>query len=290
MPHRNRVVPLPTALILLAGLPACSPGDTPDLRKLESLRAPPGRPSGAKVRVLNAYAPASGEPFPLDLYPGSFFAEGEKPLITVPYGTLSEYFDPTVADEQGNMTLVAYPAGQNQTTGGRVVMSWTATLKGGEAITYYLTSGRDVDSEGRTRANLFTYDNEITGDEPRPGAGKGLLMVHGAGLYDALPDPNSSLFYFSAGEGCARSYYEEAASPWAQPIAHAGGPFYQLDPGTVGGSIHQGPAGSTEPPDCRTAPVLTNLPIRVTAGEQGILFIFGPKAGNLRSLFVPLVN
>jgi hypothetical protein len=290
MPRRHPSSAAPACLLLLGALAGCSPGDSPDSRPLEGFTAPPGRPSGAKVRVLNAYASAAGEPVSLDIYPRTIMAEGEKPLLSVPYGTLSPFFDPTVADEQGNMTLVAYPSGQRQTPGGHLVLSWTATLRGGEAITYFLTAGKDVDGEGRRRGSLYTYDHRVSGDEPRPAPGKGLLMLHGAALYDALDAPNSAAFYFSAGRGCAKSYYEEADAPGAQPIAQMGGPFYQLDPGAVTGSIHEVPAQSAEPPDCRTPPLLADLPLSMEAGQRAILFVYAPKGRDFRTLFVPLTQ
>ena len=278
-------------IVLLTGLlGACASGETPEPGSLPKLAVPAGRPSGAKVRVLNAYTPAGGEPVALDIYPGSWVGDAEKPIVSVPYGTVSALFDPTVADEQGNMSLTAYPAGQNQSNGGHRIMAWTATLKGGEVITYYVTSGKDVDAEGRPRGNLFTYDHQFEGDEPRPGPGKGLLMIHGAALYDALENPRASLFYFSAGQGCARTFYEEKDSPRAQPIQHMGGPFYELEAGEVAGSIHEAPADSPDAPDCRTPPVLANLPIRLAAGEHAILFVFAPKPRDLRTLFVPLTR
>jgi hypothetical protein len=292
MPSPIRLIRGAAAAWLLTGLPAaCSPGgdspppEVPDLiERLGNLPPPRNRPSGAHVRIVNAYAPAEGMRGTLEVYPASLWSEGDKPLVTIPYGQASSLFDPTVADESGNMFLAAYLGGS--TPKATPVSSWTATLKGGEQITYFLTSSEEP-GIGRPTASLHTYEHEIRGDQPRPGPGKGLLIVQGAALYQGLPEGPQPLFYLSVGAACAKSYHEE--TPGQTPVQQGSGPEYELDPGDYTVSIH--PESGTEfPPKCGSSPVVGNIPVRVTAGERSILFIFAPRNRQFATLLVPLTR
>jgi len=55
-------------------------------------------------------APERG-PGPIDVYAAPWAGDGDNPLLSVPYGTVSEYFDPTVSDDAGDMFLSMYWAG-----------------------------------------------------------------------------------------------------------------------------------------------------------------------------------
>jgi hypothetical protein len=271
---------------LLAGLAvACSSGDAPPadaselLRRIGDLPGPRLRPSGAQVRIVNAYAPTRGVPATLAIYPGSIWSEGDTALVSVPYGSASPLFDPTVADEDGNMILHAYLAGD--TAKANRVSSWTATLKGGERITYVLTSAKPAQDSGRASASLQIYEHEVTGDMPRPGPGNGLLMVQGAALYQVLGEDTQ--FYLSVGRGCVKSYYEEA--PGSVPVQHMSGPEYLLDPGEYTVSLH--PADQF-PPTCTSAPVVGNIPVKVRAGERSILLFFPTGDREFGAVQVPL--
>ena len=78
-------------------------------------------PDPERLRALTA------EPGPIDIYPDPWVDAGAKPLISIPYGTVSDYFDPTVADEQGDMFLSAYRSGE--TGNGNALADQTETLK-----------------------------------------------------------------------------------------------------------------------------------------------------------------
>jgi len=76
------------------------------------------------------------------------------PLESAPYGTMSEFFDPTAMDEEGNGLPRFYPAGPKGSDDGP--MSQSFTLGAGDTYTAFVTTsglpdggfGRDGGSGG----------------------------------------------------------------------------------------------------------------------------------------------
>ena len=76
------------------------------------------RPSGAKLRIANLYRDASGKPTDLDIY-GDVDAANAPKLISVPYGTITDFFDPGVQDDQGDADWTSIPPARPAATPGR---------------------------------------------------------------------------------------------------------------------------------------------------------------------------
>ncbi|HYN47946.1 MAG TPA: hypothetical protein VER83_03720 [Candidatus Nanopelagicales bacterium] len=245
------------------------------------------RPSGAKVRIVNAYAPLNGDPGPIDIHAAPWAAEGDTPLLSVPYGTVSEYFDPTVADDAGDMFLSVYWAG---TTGnGNELISQTETLKGGEVITFIVTSGGNIQESGRRYGAIQAFFQEASGGtfgQATPEPGKALLVVDTNGVEQVLAEPDSTTWFFSAGSGCTKGIGDSADTLTGAGPGSAG--TYQLDPGSYTGSIHAQAKDDSTFPTCDNGALIGNLAIQAVADQTAILLIYGTKDEDLRSLFIPL--
>lgn len=248
----------------------------------------PGQlPSGAKVRIVNAYAPLNGDPGPIDVYAAPWVLEGATPLISIPYGTVSPFFDPTVADEQGNMFLSMYWAG---TTGnGNALIDQTETLKGGEEITFILTTGSSVQDSGRHYGQLNVFFARVKGDllgQPTPNPGKGLLFVDTFGTDNVQPSTAGGEWYFGTGDGCTKSLSDKPYS--LTGVGPGGSGAFELDPGTYAGELHAYPPGYDQFPDCSNAALVGDLPVTITADSSAVLLLYAAKEGPLQSLFLPL--
>ena len=247
------------------------------------------RPSGAKVRIVNAYTPLNGDPGPIDVYAAPWASAGDKPLLSVPYGTVSDYFDPTVADDAGDMFLSMYWAG---TTGnGNELVSQTETLKGGEVITFIVATGDTTQDSGRRFGSTQVFFQAASGGtfgQSTPAPGKALLIVDTNGVDQVLSSPDKATWFFSAGTGCTKGIDDDANTLTGAGPGSAG--TYQLDPGRYTGSIHAYANDSSDVPTCDNPALLGGIPITAVADQTAILLIYAPKDGDLRSLFIPLAE
>lgn len=239
-----------------------------------------GRPSGSLVRIFNAYAPMNGEPGPVDVHTEAFVLEGAKPKLTIPYGTMSEWFDPTVRDDEGNTFFSMYWAG---TAGnGVALISQTETLKGGERFTYFLTTASTTQDNGRRFGALQGFLHKPEPDTFDPNyapPGKGLLIVTTVGLDGVLSDPSSYRLYFGIGTGCLKAMSDsEFALTSVGPGAQG---KYALDPGSYKGAIYNDDK-------CAQAPLLQDVPVEIAADSRNVMLVYAPKDTELRAAFFPL--
>ena len=245
------------------------------------------RPSGAKVRIVNAYAPLNGAPGPIDVYAGPWAGDGDTPLLSVPYGTVSDYFDPTVSDDAGDMFLSMYWAGTKGN--GNELISQTETLKGGEAITFIVATGDSMQDSGRPFGSIQAFFQKASGGtfgQSTPAPGKALLIVDSNGVENVIAKPDSATWFFSAGTGCTKAINDDANT--LSGAGPGGGGTYQLDPGSYTGSIHAYAKDDPSIPTCDNAALIGNLAIKAVADQTAILLIYAPKDGDLRTLFIPL--
>ena len=246
-----------------------------------------GRASGAKVRIVNAYTPLNGDPGPIDIYAEPWASEGDRPLLSVPYGTVSDWFDPTVADEQGDMFLSAYWAG---TTGnGNSLIDQTETLKGGEAITFFVATGSEPQESGRRYGAIQAFYGQAGNGEAlqnTPASGKARLVVTAVGLDNVLANPDAATWYLSLGNGCTKGVGDDEFTQTA--LSPGAGASYDVDPGANTAAIHAYGMDNTSIPDCSNAAIVGDIPLTLAADRTTALFIFAPKDGDLRTLVVPL--
>lgn len=91
--------------------------------------------------MINAFTPVTSDPGPIDVYGDAFVDDDWTPLASAPYGTMSEFFDPTAMDEEGNGLLRFYPAGPKGSDDRP--MSQSFTLGAGDTYTVFvMTSAR----------------------------------------------------------------------------------------------------------------------------------------------------
>lgn len=240
---------------------------------------PAGNPSGALVRVFNAYAPLNEEaPGPVDLYPDPIALEGATPKLSVPYGTMSELFDPTVKGDNGDMFLSMYWPGTSGT--GNALMSKTETLKGGEVITYFLAPGGSPQESGRRFGTIQAHFHQPSEGFTTPSIpeGKGLLNVSTIGLEQVL-DPETHNLFFSIGAGCAKAIGDSEFT--TSGVGPGSGATYALDPGSYTGTVYNDS-------DCVANPVVENVAFTVNAGERNVFFVYGPAENDIRTVVVAL--
>lgn len=246
-------------------------------------------PSGAKARIFNAYAPLNEDPGTLDFYAEPWASKGDKPLLSVPYGQVSKWFDPTVVDEDGNAFLSVYWSG---TIGDdNSLISKTETLKGGELITYFVTTGSETQESGRRYAGMQTFfadEDLVPFGVDVSTQGKAFLVVSSVGIDEVIENPDDSIFNFSLGDGCAKAIDDDEFSLTAVGPGTSG--TYLLDPGSYTGSIHARAFDDFTPATCDGEPILDDIEFDLEADQKAALFIYAPKDGEFRSQFVSLTE
>ncbi|MEO8273462.1 MAG: hypothetical protein ABI620_05315 [Chloroflexota bacterium] len=242
-----------------------------------------GKPSGAKVRIVNVYNGGPTAPS-IDVYAAPWVVEGATPLLTVPYGTATDFFDPTVSDESGNMFLSFYRHGE--TGNGVEVMSQTETLKGGEIITYILMSDHENRDDGTPKLYMQSlYHDPSSGFDATPEPGMGVLLVNMHGVEPAVTrPPDGESWYLRAGDGCTKGigdadYTLTAAGP-------GDGSKYAFVPGEYSLSLHPSTAGVF--PDCSTPALISGMKVTIDAGLTTLLVVYAPAATDLKTMVLPL--
>ena len=249
-----------------------------------------GRASGAKVRIVNVYNGGSTAAS-IDVYAAPWVLSGATPLLSVPYGTASEFFDPTVSDERGNMFLSFYRHGE--TGNGTEVMSQTETLKGGEVITYVLMSDAEMRDDGTPKLYLQALFNSSSGGTvggalgATPQPGDGVLLVNMHGLEPAVAKPaDGGSWFLSTGRGCTKALGNE---DFTLDAAWPGdGTLYGLAPGDYSLSFHPSPVGTF--PDCSTTPTLAGVKASVVGGATTLVIAYAPSATELKTMVLSLAK
>jgi hypothetical protein len=244
-----------------------------------------GRPSGAKVRVVNAYNGGSGVPS-IDVFAGTPGASGATPLLSVPYGTASDFFDPTVLDEQGDMLLTFYRHGQ--TDSAAELMNQTETLSGTEIITFVLTSGAEKADDGSPKLFLQAFFND-PGDvyfDATPQPGKGVVYVDMRGVDAVVGAPQGTDWFLSAGQGCKKAigndeFTLDAAGP-------GDGARYEFDPGDYTLSLHPSAPGVV--PDCSAPALVSGVNVSVAADQTMLVVVYASSATDVRSMVLSLAK
>jgi hypothetical protein len=286
---RRALLAIPAVAVLIAacagGLPAL-PGSTDGGDgefTFPVFQGPTNRPSGAQVRVFNAYSPVTSEPGAIDVYGESFVSDDSRPLVSVPYGTLSEFFDPGAMDDDGNAFVAFYPAGRKGSDD--QLMSQSFTLQQGEVYTVFVTTARNFDDEFVASTHVFAHHPEPGGLASTPSPGNGLLTVVSTGLDEVLAETDDQWFV-SFGSGCEPGLGNEPGSGITSAVSPGQtGATFEIAPGAHTVTIHaQGP---TEAPTC-TTPSIADGQVEAKADTTDVMLLFAPKAGDLRSVIVPL--
>lgn len=284
-------------LVAAAGLAACGggpalPGSTAGPGSTDAgggdftfppFVGPTNRPSGAQVRVFNAFSPVTSEPTAIDVYGDSFVSDGSKPLVSVPYGTLSAFFDPTVFDEDGNASLSFFPAGLKGTNDD--LMTQSLTLKAGQVLTVFITTAKNFDGKFSGSTHVFDHHPGADGLANTPRPGEGLLVVVSTGLDDVLGDPAESWFV-SFGSGCEPGIGNEPGGGITTAVSPGQtGATYNITAGQHTVSVHAHAPDAA--PTCST-PAIAEAQVEAKTDVTDVLFLYAPKAGDLRSIMVPL--
>jgi len=220
-----------------------------------------GRPSGAKVRIVNVYngGPTAAS---IDVYAAPWVLDGATPLLSVPYG------------ETGN---------------GTEVMSQSETLKGGEVITYVLMSDAEMREDGTPKLYLQSLFHGSTGGGLGATAapGDGVILINMHGLEPAVAKPaDGGSWFMSTGKGCTKAIgNDEFTLDAAWP---GDGTRYGLAPGDYTLSFHPSPVGTF--PDCSTTPTLAGVQAKVAADETTLVVAYAPSANELKTMVLSLAK
>ena len=248
----------------------------------------PFRASGAVVRVVNLYNGGANGPGPIDVY-GDFKATGT-PLITVPYGTVTNWFDPGILDDQRNATVTFLPAGK---TGTDDEIRWKGdTLNGGERITMVVAKNENTNSSGgliKSSPGLLsvTYDNGTTYPLPTPPAGQSVLIVNNVALQAAhkFPGTNEPNLFIATGKDCLPTIDSDPLNG-PQPISAWATSSFAMPAGSQSVSFHLVNADM----NCSGKSVFPEIPVQLAAGSQTFLFLYSPDGKVLKNLVVPVGN
>jgi hypothetical protein len=240
------------------------------------------KPSGAKMRIANLYTPATGTPPALDVY-GGFNAQAGPLLVTVPYGTISDWFDPGVLGDNGDASLSWYP--QGKTGPDDSIGTQTETLKGGEVITMFIGAG---DADNKTQSGLQNsrwkvfFEKATDFPLPSPIAGKAVLMADGLAL-GAVPGTSETFLYVSV-DGTCLPDVEGTSDNTAQPFGPQSQQNYVAPAGSKDAYIEV--PGENGAPDCTSKGTLTPIHYDVAAGERAWLMFYSPDGKTLKVLQV----
>ncbi len=246
-----------------------------------------GRPHAARSarlareveeRIANLYRDASGKPTDLDIY-GDFDATNAPRLITVPYGTVTDFFDPGVMDDQGDADWTFYPAGKT----GRddQIGMQQETLKATDRITMVIGDGESKSSTG-TQLGMWKTIFETSTDFPLPTpptAGDAVLMVDGVGITN-LPN-TSETFVFVGIDGTCLPSVEQGAAAGGEPRGPHSQQNYLYPAGSHAVSLY------LTNPDCTGKSAYPDTTVALNAGQRAFLFYYTPDDKTLKGLLVP---
>jgi hypothetical protein len=240
------------------------------------------KPSGAKMRIANLYTPATGTPPALDIY-GGFSAEAGPLLASVPYGTISDWFDPGVLGNENDAMLSFYvhgKTGMNEEIG-----TQTETLKGGEQITMFIGAG-DADNKNSSgiqfaRWTVF-FENGTDFPLPSPVADKAIVMALGLAL-GAVPGTAETFLYMSVDGACLPNV-EGGIDGTPQPFGPGSQQNYLAPAGSKDAYIEL--PGENGIPDCTSKGTLTPVHYDIAAGERAWLAFYSPDGKTLKALQV----
>jgi hypothetical protein len=242
-------------------------------------------PSGAKLRIANFYRDASGKGTDLDVY-GDFDATHGPKLITVPYGTVSDFFDPGQIDAQGDADWTFYPAGKTERDdqiGGQ-----TETLKSTDVITMAIGDGESTNkSPNGTQLGRWKTFFETDANNPLPtppAATDAELMVDGIAL-SAMPGSTDTFVYTGVDGTCLPSS-DGGAPEGGQPWGPESQQNYVYPAGSHAVSLHF--AGANGAPDCKAKSPYPDTTVDLKAGQKAWLFYYTPDDKTLKSLLVPV--
>lgn len=231
-------------------------------------------PSGALVRVVNAYDPLDGPPGSIELYPNAFSLPGHKPLVSVAYGTASVFFDPTVG-EGGHMALSMYQSGE--TGNGNSVIATTQTLSGGEVITYLLAAASTSHPSGRRNGTLRTilHDRNM----PPTIAGQGQIVVDAIGMENISPNTTSDRLSLRLKDQCMRATNDSPSS--RTPLFPGTQIAYDIAPGQYDATLFRGD-------DCIGSTLVQVPSVQIEMGKRTLLFLYATADAAYRGLSLPL--
>ena len=239
------------------------------------------RASGARIRVVNLYNGAAALSA-IDVY-GNYQAIGA-PLMSVPYGTASDWFDPGILDDQRNAEVTFFPAGKH--TPDDLLVDQSETLRGTERITMILGTGDNKKADGTSYGQLeVQFENSTMNPLPTPHSNQSLVEVDPlslAGWPGAGGSAPSGYMYLSTGSGCLKTVGNEGDDTvGVQPLsAHRGSARFSIPAGAQKLSLH---ASET----CTDSSPYPDIAVNLTAGQAARVLLYSGNGKDLNTLVLP---
>ncbi len=163
-------------------------------------------------------------------------------------------------------------------------MTQQETVKSGDVITIFLTTGDKLDSGGYGGLDQVFFNTPPAdfGLATAP-PGKGLLIVVSSGLDQTLASPDARDWYVSLGKGCDPGL-DGGDGTTVTVSPGSSGATFALDPGSVTVTIHATSPDSQ--PDCGGSPI-ASATVTAKPGVTDVLFLYGTD-GDLHAEMVPL--
>ncbi|RIJ67806.1 hypothetical protein D1871_22870 [Nakamurella silvestris] len=261
-------------------------------------------PLDMTVRVVNLYVPqGSTEGAPIEVWTGSPEYGGHR-LVTVDYGTVSDFFAPEIADPFGDVVLEKnndyslgyYPVGA--TTSDQALITKSETSSPGAKLTVLALPG-DPDGQGMS---MQTWADEVgsapeagnwNGTLPTPPAGSGLAIVNAAATQYLGSDGSAPGYVGAAQDGTCLQYYDtDTGKIHTDEFTDSlvGGTQSLTFVVTPGQKISLVPyqEQGTHQDNCAGKSAFAPLDPAVGAGGAAYLFVHGTSATELTALVVPL--
>jgi hypothetical protein len=274
VPSRRLCAALAVSAVLLTACGGPDPvpsGPLPSIPSTGDATAPTSAPTmaGVKIRLVNLYLPAEGEPEQVDVYSGLAIGDVQgEPIHTLELGEVTEYFEPPASTPDGEEAALAFfPEGKRAVDD--KLIQFTQTMKQGDQWTVVLN--RALTSDGTPSMGFQNLNDVTAGDPgqmnvPGPPAGKGQIIGYANALTDVLGQDDNSFNYGIPGKGCLEG--PEEANLDVNVGGTAAVPF-DLEPGTV-----QVAAYDAVDVECSGKPELEPVEVEVVEGKRTYVMVF----------------
>ncbi|MCU1368968.1 MAG: hypothetical protein JWO77_162 [Ilumatobacteraceae bacterium] len=299
-PHRaphgalRRVLGITLAVVVATGVAACGGGGSAsdgstattaskgDEAVTTSEGTGGGAPTestveGAKVRIVNLYVPAEGEPGAVEVLAGYTAAEDAQPAATVPFGEAGDYFAPP-ATSDGRSLFSLYPEGK--TSDDDRLMQVDQTIVEGDQVTILLTAGETMEGARTGSTQVFFEQTGPSSNgaatEPAPGD-KGLLLGNASAIENLGGDTDGFTFG-TPGSGCLEDEDESSTLVGGTSTLR-----YPVEPGAVNLAAY-----AFDDNDCTGPPEVGPATTDLEAGDSAYAFVYSANGTDLEFLLVPI--
>jgi hypothetical protein len=238
-------------------------------------------PQKARVRFVDLFTNATYPTGDIDVWQGFSGTDAcAKKLATVPYGSASDYIDVTASDSSGNWSTIAFIAGS--VADDHEIITQTETWKGGEQVTIVFQNQDPTSGNGPAAGSdqsFFESHSDVNSTlDAVPG--KALVAIGTAAIQYVVPD-GAWRAGISGTSGCLKT-----ADDTDTTSTNIGGTSlipYPVAPGSLQVSLYPSAPGT-----CTGKADYGPVTIDAQAGSRTYVLAYGPDAGNVKLLVLPI--